>query len=144
MTTSVFYLFKIGIGPSSSHTVGPMRAAALFATDVAAGPDAARVTRVQAELFGSLGATGHGHGSEPAVLMGLEGADPETVDTAAIRPRAEEITSTGILQLVGRADLPVPFTADNDLILHRNKRLPFHPNAMTFRAWTADAAEPLT
>src|SRR5688572_5015139 len=78
---SVFDLFSIGIGPSSSHTVGPMRAARRFITALAADGDLPRTTRVQSELFGSLGATGHGHGSYNAVLLGLEGEDPETVDT---------------------------------------------------------------
>ena len=80
VTVSVFDLFSIGIGPSSSHTVGPMRAAARFARSLADDGLLDRTTRVRAELFGSLGATGHGHGSYNAVLWGLEGEDPETVD----------------------------------------------------------------
>lgn len=138
MTTSVFDLFSIGIGPSSSHTVGPMRAARVFARDLASRPDARAVTRVRAELFGSLGATGHGHGSEPAVLLGLEGEDPETVDTAHIQGRAEEIRERRRLRLDG--DHEIGFDADEDLILYRTKRLPFHPNGMTFTAW-ADGHE---
>ena len=84
---SVFDLFSIGIGPSSSHTVGPMRAARTFATGLADDGAARPVTRVRAELFGSLGATGHGHGSDRAVILGLEGELPETVDTASIASR---------------------------------------------------------
>ena len=82
MTVSIFDLFSIGIGPSSSHTVGPMRAAGRFARSLVDDGLLARTTRVRSELFGSLGATGHGHGSYNAVLWGLEGEDPETVDTA--------------------------------------------------------------
>ena len=82
MAISVFDLFSIGIGPSSSHTVGPMRAARTFALGLADDGLLAATTTVEAQLFGSLGATGHGHGSDKAVLLGLEGEDPETVDTA--------------------------------------------------------------
>jgi len=81
MPVSVFDLFSIGIGPSSSHTVGPMRAARRFVAALDGEGLLSRTTRVRSELFGSLGATGHGHGSYNAVLWGLEGQDPETVDT---------------------------------------------------------------
>ncbi|MVA76344.1 L-serine ammonia-lyase, partial [Auraticoccus sp. F435] len=91
MSVSVFDLFSIGIGPSSSHTVGPMRAAGRFAAALADEGLLPRVQRVRAELFGSLGATGHGHGSASAVLWGLEGEDPETVDTETAPGRAEEV-----------------------------------------------------
>src|ERR1043165_3113395 len=87
MAISVFDLFSIGIGPSSSHTVGPMRAARTFATGLAADGLLDRVARVRGELYGSLGATGHGHGSDRAVILGLEGADPETVDTSTVLGR---------------------------------------------------------
>src|SRR5215475_74263 len=86
MSISVFDLFKIGIGPSSSHTVGPMRAAGMFAASLAEDGVLNRVERVQVELFGSLGATGHGHGSVVAVVLGLLGEHPETVDPAATEP----------------------------------------------------------
>lgn len=135
MTTSVFDLFTIGIGPSSSHTVGPMRAAAIFATDLAASDSS--VTRVKAELFGSLGATGHGHGSEDAVLLGLEGEDPETVDTATMHDRAMAIRG-GTLRLAGHAERGIDFDDDADLVLHRTESLPFHPNGMTFHAWNGE------
>lgn len=84
MAVSVFDLFKIGIGPSSSHTVGPMRAARLFATRLASDGTLERTVRVQAHLYGSLGATGKGHGSDKAVLLGLAGHEPETVDVDAV------------------------------------------------------------
>ena len=133
---SVFDLFSIGIGPSSSHTVGPMRAARRFITALAADGDLPRTTRVQSELFGSLGATGHGHGSYNAVMLGLEGEDPETVDTTNGPLRAEEIRRTGQLRLNGTH--PVAFNPDDDLILYRRRSLPFHPNGMTFTAHCDD------
>ena len=133
----MFDLFSIGIGPSSSHTVGPMRAAGRFAAALAADGHLEQVTRVRAELFGSLGATGHGHGSENAVLYGLEGQDCETVDTAAGPIRAAQIRSESRLLLNGSQ--PIGFDPDTDLILHRRRSLPGHPNGMTFAAWTGDA-----
>ena len=122
MTVSIFDLFSIGIGPSSSHTVGPMRAAQRFAQSLVDDGLLARATRVRSELFGSLGATGHGHGSYNAVLWGLEGEDPETVDTAAGPVRAAEIKRSGQLRLAGTH--PIAFDAEDDLILHRRRRLP--------------------
>lgn len=139
MSVSVFDLFKIGIGPSSSHTVGPMRAARRFVEGLADDGLLPDVTRVKGELFGSLGATGHGHGSFGAVLWGLEGQSPETVDTATAPGRTEEIRRSGRLDLLATDPARrrmVAFNADSDLVLHRTKRLPFHPNGMTFTAWS--------
>ncbi|WP_243831974.1 L-serine ammonia-lyase [Naumannella halotolerans] len=133
MSVSVFDLFKIGIGPSSSHTVGPMRAAAKFAALLAEHGELDRVTRVRAELFGSLGATGHGHGSEAAVLLGLCGEDPQTVDTDATPVRVQEIKDHRTLALNGSHK--IDFDPDADLLLYRRRSLPFHPNGMTFTAW---------
>ena len=133
MTVSVFDLFSIGIGPSSSHTVGPMRAAARFARSLADDGLLTRTTRVRAELFGSLGATGHGHGSYNAVLWGLEGEDPETVDVVRGPARSAEIVESGRLRLNGHHY--IAFNSDADLVLHRRQRLPFHPNGMTFTAY---------
>jgi L-serine dehydratase len=133
MTTSVFDLFSIGIGPSSSHTVGPMRAAGRFAAALSATGQLADTTRVVSELFGSLGATGHGHGSYNAVLWGLEGEHPETVDTNAGPLRAAAIKSTGRMLLAGTH--PIGFDPDTDLMLYRRRSLPFHPNGMTFTAY---------
>ena len=133
VTVSVFDLFSIGIGPSSSHTVGPMRAAGRFVTTLADSGLMARITRIQAELFGSLGATGHGHGSYNAVLWGLEGEDPETVDTRTAPLRAAEIRRTGLLLLHGTHQ--VAFEPEIDLLLHRRRTLPFHPNGMVFTAY---------
>src|SRR4029453_15561807 len=114
---SVFDLFIIGIGPSSSHTVGPMRAAGRFVATLNREALLPRTTRVRSELFGSLGATGHGHGSYNAVLWGLEGEDPETVGTAKGPLRADEIRRTGDLRLNGTH--PVVFDPEDDLILYR-------------------------
>ena len=130
---SVFDLFSIGIGPSSSHTVGPMRAAGRFVVALVRDGLLPRTTRVRSELFGSLGATGHGHGSYNAVLFGLEGEEPETVDTATGPGRADEIRRTRQLRLKGTH--PVAFDPEDDLILHRRRSLPFHPNGMTFTAY---------
>jgi L-serine dehydratase len=135
---STFDLFKIGIGPSSSHTVGPMRAAHTFVTGLKADGLLANTKRVYAELFGSLGATGHGHGSDRAVILGLVGDDPETVDTDSIRGRVDAIKSGGRLALLGSHE--IDFNADNDLVLHRRRTLPFHPNGMTFTAYGSDGA----
>lgn len=133
VTVSAFELFKIGIGPSSSHTVGPMRAAKRFATALVEDGILLDVARVKAELFGSLGATGFGHGSPNAVMWGLEDAEPETIDTHTAPLRAEEIIDSQILLLANRH--PVRFEPRTDLVLHRTKSLDFHPNGMTFRAW---------
>ncbi|MDT4937488.1 MAG: L-serine dehydratase [Pseudonocardiales bacterium] len=131
----MFDLFSIGIGPSSSHTVGPMRAARTFAEGLADDGLLDRVARVRAELFGSLGATGHGHGSDRAVILGLEGERPESVDIEAIPARIEAVRSSGQVTLLGKhaADL-----ADDDLVLHRRTALPYHPNGMRFYAYARD------
>ncbi|PWW62694.1 L-serine ammonia-lyase [Actinokineospora spheciospongiae] len=135
MAVSVFDLFSIGIGPSSSHTVGPMRAALIFADGLRAAGLLDRVARVRAELFGSLGATGHGHGSDKAVLLGLEGERPEDIDTDAVPTRVAAIRATAGLRLLGTH--PIAFTEDTDLVMHRRKALPLHPNGMTFTAFDA-------
>jgi L-serine dehydratase len=133
MAISVFDLFKIGIGPSSSHTVGPMRAAAMFAAALAVEP---AVRRVRAELFGSLGATGRGHGSDKAVILGLQGEDPETVDIAAIPARLEQAARARSLLLDGRRE--IGFDPEEDLVFHRRKSLPLHANGMRFSALDGD------
>src|SRR5512135_1951256 len=102
MAVSVFDLFKIGIGPSSSHTVGPMRAARLFAQRLAQDGTLGRVARLRSELYGSLGATGKGHGSDKAVLLGLEGEEPDKVDVEAIEARLDGIRSAGRICLLGQ------------------------------------------
>ena len=132
---SVFDLFSVGIGPSSSHTVGPMRAARTFVTGLKADGLLHTVTRVRAELFGSLGATGHGHGSDRAVLLGLAGESPETVDTDSVGARVAEIRDRRRLALLGTQE--IDFEPDRDLVLHRRRSLPYHPNGMVFSAWDA-------
>lgn len=138
MALSALDMFSIGIGPSSSHTVGPMRAAGAFA----AGLDPQqlqRVARVKAELFGSLGATGVGHHSDTAVILGLAGHDPATVDTEAAPALIEAIRADKTLRLGGRRQ--IAFDPARDVVLHRRRSLPGHPNAMTFTAWDADGTE---
>jgi L-serine dehydratase len=132
MAISAFDLFKIGIGPSSSHTVGPMRAADMFMTSLAADGLMPRVAGLHVELFGSLGATGHGHGSVPAVVLGLTGEHPETVDPAAAAPLVGRVRETGLLPLPDGRE--IGFDPDEDIVLHRRKRLPFHSNGMQFTA----------
>jgi L-serine dehydratase len=135
MAISVFDLFKVGIGPSSSHTVGPMRAAALFARSLADSGMLERTSRVRAELFGSLGATGKGHGSDKAVLLGLEGEAPDTIDPASIPARVADIRAASTLRLMGVQR--IAFDEAQDLVFHRRKSLPFHPNGMTLTAFDA-------
>jgi L-serine dehydratase len=136
MTISAFDLYKVGIGPSSSHTVGPMRAASSFVTRLAADRLLGRTTAVRAEMFGSLGVTGHGHGTVKAVVLGLEGEQPDLVDPAAAEPRVSEVRADKLLRLAGTH--PISFSMDDDLVLHRRKRLPFHSNGMRFTATDGD------
>ncbi len=133
MAVSVFDLFKIGIGPSSSHTVGPMRAARLFAVRLAH-EDLLRGTgRIRAQLYGSLGATGKGHGTDKAVLLGLQGHEPDTVDVDRIEDMLRVARESGRLTLLGGHE--VPFDAATDLVFHRRETLPFHANGMRFEAY---------
>jgi L-serine dehydratase len=139
---SVFDLFSIGIGPSSSHTVGPMRAARMFARRLRNEDLLPAVASVRCELYGSLGATGHGHGTPKAVLLGLEGASPRTVDVEGADDRVAEIKTAGLLKLLGEHE--IPFSFDDDLVLHRRKALPYHANGMTVWAYDASGAELLS
>jgi L-serine dehydratase len=138
MALSAFDLYSVGIGPSSSHTVGPMRAAKLFVDGLAGNGSLPRVTRVQAELFGSLGATGHGHGSAKAVVLGLAGEEPATVDTDSSDDRVAAVREKRTLLLAGKH--PIAFDSDEDLVLHRRRSLPAHPNGMVFRALAGDGS----
>ncbi|GEB53362.1 MULTISPECIES: L-serine ammonia-lyase [Streptomyces] len=143
MAISVFDLFSIGIGPSSSHTVGPMRAANLFARRLKNEGVLAHTASVRAELFGSLGATGHGHGTPKAVLLGLEGESPRTVDVENADARVARIRETGRLRLLG-AEIgdahEIAFDEPRQLILHRRRSLPYHANGMTLFAYDAEGA----
>ena len=131
MAISVLDLFRIGIGPSSSHTVGPMRAARSFALDLEESGFLHSVAAVKAELFGSLGATGRGHGSDKAVILGLMGETPEGVLVDTIAARVEEVRRSGRLPLLGLR--PISFR-DADHVLMQRSSLPFHPNGMRFTA----------
>ncbi|MFF4831659.1 L-serine ammonia-lyase [Streptomyces sp. NPDC001315] len=142
MAISVFDLFSIGIGPSSSHTVGPMRAARMFARRLRNEDLLTSVASVRTELYGSLGATGHGHGTPKAVLLGLEGDSPRTVDVERADERVSEIKEAGRIRLLGEHD--IPFSFDDDLVLHRRKTLPYHANGMTLWAYDASGAQLLT
>ncbi|MFE1500253.1 serine dehydratase beta chain, partial [Streptomyces albidoflavus] len=136
MAISVFDLFSIGIGPSSSHTVGPMRAARMFARRLKNEGLLTHTASIRAELYGSLGATGHGHGTPKAVLLGLEGSSPRTVDVETADAEVERIRTSGRINLLGAHEIPFDF--DADLILHRRKALPYHANGMTIFAYDAD------
>ena len=131
---SIFDLFKIGIGPSSSHTVGPMKAANLFVSALSQQQLLTQVDRVQAELFGSLGATGKGHGSDIAVMLGLMGEQPQTTDVSAISQKIADIQAQNTLCLNQQHE--INFVADKDLILNGRVSLPHHPNALTITAFT--------
>jgi L-serine dehydratase len=133
VAVSVFDLFSIGIGPSSSHTVGPMRAARMFAARLRNEGLLEATATVRCELYGSLGATGHGHGTPKAVLLGLEGDSPRTVDVESADERVEKIRQTGALRLLGEQEIPFDF--DADLVLHRREALPYHANGMTVAAY---------
>lgn len=129
---SAFDMFRIGIGPSSSHTVGPMRAGLAFAAELAA-LEPRGVSRVGIDLLGSLGATGRGHNTDRAVLLGLAGHDPATVPTAVVESVLPEVARTGGLTLVGGHR--VPFDVDRDIRFLPRTRLPYHVNALTITAW---------
>jgi L-serine dehydratase len=138
MAVSVFDLFKIGIGPSSSHTVGPMRAARLFVRHLQHAALLPVAVRVRTQLYGSLGLTGRGHGSDKAVLLGLEGHEPDTVDVEAVATLLDAIRSQRRLLLAGAH--AVPFSEKDDLRFHRRETLPFHANGMRFEAFDAAGA----
>jgi len=138
MAISVFDLFTIGIGPSSSHTVGPMRAARRFALDLEASGLLDRVAAVRVELFGSLGATGRGHGTDRAVVLGLIGETPEGVDVTSIAETAARVRDSGRLPILGRH--AVVFR-DADHLSWKRESLPFHPNGMRFTAVDASGVE---
>jgi L-serine dehydratase len=139
---STLDLFTVGIGPSSSHTVGPMKAAAQFVAESRQLGLLAQIARVEVQLFGSLGATGVGHGTDRAVVLGLEGEAPETVDPATIEGRMAELASSHRLALGG--EHVIEFDPMTDVVFHRRRSLPIHPNGMTFVATAGDGRELLT
>ena len=139
MAISVFDMFKIGIGPSSSHTVGPMRAALIVVTRLQDEGVLSSVRRVRAELYGSLGATGKGHASDKAVILGLLGEAPDLVDPDSIDERLARIRASGKLLLLGMHE--IDFAEKTDLIFLRRQSLPFHPNGMRLTAYGEDDVE---
>ncbi len=141
MNTSLFELFKVGIGPSSSHTVGPMRAALRFVRQLESEGLLVRTTRVTVDLYGSLALTGIGHGTDRAVLLGLMGEAPDTVDPAAVEAKIAEVRETSRLNLGGRVE--IPFVEEDDLRFRRNQMYPdaevvSHPNGMRFTAFDGE------
>ena len=138
MKTSFFELFKIGIGPSSSHTVGPMRASRAFAEGLRARSELDLTTRVCAELYGSLALTGRGHGTDRAVILGLMGEAPDEIDPAAIDSMLAAVRQAGSLRLAGTRT--IPFAEASDLIFHTDKVLAGHSNGMRFTAFDGAGA----
>lgn len=132
MTISIFELFSIGIGPSSSHTVGPMKAAHDFVQALENHHLLSHTQRVLIDLYGSLALTGKGHGTDTAILNGLEGKWPETVEPTTLLPRAQEIIASKKIQLAGSQD--IAFDYDADLLLHQKELLHLHTNGMRFTA----------
>ncbi|MFN4174973.1 MAG: L-serine ammonia-lyase, partial [Parachlamydiaceae bacterium] len=139
MSISVFDLFKIGIGPSSSHTVGPMKAALKFVESLEAKGFINKTARVRTDLYGSLALTGKGHATDLACLLGLEGNAPDQIDPNLVLPRTEEIRKTQKLNLFGKNE--VQFDEPQDLVFHMDKQLPYHPNGMRFTAYDKEKNE---
>ncbi|MEV0405385.1 L-serine ammonia-lyase [Actinoallomurus sp. NPDC050550] len=139
MAISVFDLFKVGIGPSSSHTGGPMAAAHRFARGLLRDGLLEKTATVHVILYGSLGLTGKGHGSDKAVILGLEGDTPERVDVETADARVAEAREQGVIRLLGEHE--VPFTVGEHLVFERKVSLPHHPNGMRFTARDADGTE---
>lgn len=130
---SVFDIFKIGVGPSSSHTLGPWRAAQQFTASLKEKNLLAQVDQIKILLYGSLAKTGKGHGTDVAILLGLNGADPVTFDVNAIDSTIEEIKTYHVLNL--NAERNITFNYEEDLVFLFFESLPFHPNAVTFQAF---------
>lgn len=142
MAISVFNLFSIGIGPSSSHTVGPMRAAYQFVRNLDQKDLLPKTNRVKIDLYGSLALTGKGHGTDIAVLLGLEGATPDGIDPNAIQERVAAIRSNHSLYLMQKKK--IDFNEESELIFHYDKQLPYHPNGMRFTAFDQNGKELLS
>ena len=136
MSVSIFDIFKVGIGPSSSHTTGPMRAARLFVNDLAEAGLLERIARIGVQLYGSLALTGRGHCTDRAVILGLAGDSPETVDPDSIEERLDAIRSSGRLPLPNGRD--IEFDEPMDVLFHYDQVLPEHPNGLRFTALDAD------
>lgn len=139
MALSVFDLFKIGIGPSSSHTVGPMKAAAMFVRRLAKAGQISQVARIEARLYGSLGATGKGHGTDTAIMLGLGGLLPDSIDPDTIESRISQIREDASLLLNGEQRMV--FKERSDILFLRNETLPFHANGARFLAFASDGEQ---
>lgn len=139
MAISVFNLFSIGIGPSSSHTVGPMRAARQFALNLEKEGLLPQLHQVKIDLYGSLALTGKGHGTDLAVLLGLEGETPEGIEPNQVHPKVDHIRNSHTLNFLGKKI--IEFDEPKELIFHYDKQLPFHPNGMRFHAFDANGKE---
>jgi L-serine dehydratase len=131
---SVFDIFKIGIGPSSSHTMGPWRTAQRFLRELSRPLD--DIAAVQVDLYGSLAKTGKGHGTDLAVMLGLNGDDPVTIPVPDVQSNIERINHLKKIQLGGAA--PLPFNPEQDILFHFDQSLPYHANGLTFRAFYKD------
>jgi L-serine dehydratase len=129
---SVFDIFKIGIGPSSSHTMGPWRAAQRFLREISLD----KVAAVQVELYGSLAKTGRGHGTDLAVQLGLNGDDPVNIPVEAVNPTIDHIAATRTIKLNGGR--VIPFNPDTDIVFYFDQSLPHHANGLVFRAFYSD------
>jgi L-serine dehydratase len=145
--TSLFDLFKVGIGPSSSHTMGPMRAARRFVLELADAALLDHTAEVRVELYGSLALTGQGHGTDRAILLGLSGEEAATIDPATIEPKLAAIRASGTLSLLGKH--PIAFREPEHLLLHKDQMIPpgavtRHPNGVRFTAFDAEGTERLT
>jgi L-serine dehydratase len=142
MAISVFDLFSIGIGPSSSHTVGPMRAARTFMEQVSSQGLLSKTARLKVDLYGSLALTGKGHATDLAILLGLEGETPEGVDPDKVQEKVAKIRSENKIALMGGSS--ISFKESSDLLFHKNKQLPYHPNGMRFTIYTDSSQELLS
>jgi len=138
---SVFDIFKIGVGPSSSHTMGPWRAAQRFLAILRDRGDFGRIASIHVDLYGSLAKTGKGHGTDVAILMGLTGRDPVTCDPSAIHPEVAAIRSRRRLAPGGEGGREIPFDFERDLAFHRDVTLPAHPNGVRFEATLDDGSQ---
>ena len=137
---SVFDIFKIGVGPSSSHTMGPWRAAQAFVKVLRERGVLAQTNRVTTDLYGSLAKTGRGHGTDVAVMLGLSGEDPVTIDPATLTARIDAMKEAGRMRLGGEGGKSVEFDHQRDIVFHMSESLPFHPNGVMFTALLADGA----
>lgn len=135
---SVFDIFKIGVGPSSSHTMGPWRAAQAFVKGLRERGALEQATRVVTDLYGSLAKTGRGHGTDVAVMLGLSGEDPVTIDPATLAARIDAMKEAGRMRVGGEGGKSIEFDHEGDIVFHMSESLPFHPNGVMFTAVLAD------